>query len=121
VTLVDASVWIAHFRGASAARRLADLLESGDVVVHPFVQGELALGHLGRRRATILRDLSILPRVGVVPDDDVLQLVEMHRLAGSGIGWIDAHLVASALHERARLWTFDRPLARVAERLRIGV
>lgn len=118
--LVDASVWIGYFRGSAAARPLADLLESAAVVVHPFVHGELALGHLGRRRAEILRDLSIMPRVAVMPDEVVLRFVEMHRLAGSGIGWVDAHLVASTLHARAQLWTLDRPLSRVAERLRVA-
>ncbi|HZP41156.1 MAG TPA: PIN domain-containing protein [Candidatus Binatia bacterium] len=121
MTLVDASVWIDHFRGGSASRPLPELLEAGDVAVHPFVHGELALGHLGRHRDRILRDLATLPRLGVIPDADVLAFVEMHHLAGSGIGWIDAHLLAAALHARASLWTLDRPLARVAARLGVDV
>lgn len=118
--LVDTSVWIDYFRGATASRALAELLAAAEVVVHPFVHGEIALGHLGRRRAQILRDLAILPRASVVADDDVIQMVEAHRLAGSGIGWVDAHLVAAALHARAPLWTLDRGLSRVAARLRVS-
>jgi hypothetical protein len=120
LTLVDTSVWIDHFRGGSASRPLRALLEAGDVVVHPFVHGELALGHLGRARDRILRDLAILPRLDVVPDADVLAFAEMHRLAGSGIGWVDAHLVAAALHGRSSLWTLDRALGRVASRLAVA-
>lgn len=120
MTLVDTSVWIQHFRGASTVQDLGELLEEAEVVVHPFVYGEIALGHLGRRRDQILGDLATLPRLAVVPDDEVLALVTMHRLDGSGIGWVDAHLIAAALHARAAVWTLDRSLSRVVSRLRVG-
>jgi predicted nucleic acid-binding protein len=120
MTLVDTSVWIDHFRGAPASRGLAELLEAGEVVIHPFVRGEIALGHLGRRRAQVLRDLTLLPCVALVPDDDVLHMVEARRLAGSGIGWVDAHLLASALHAGGVLWTHDDRLSRVVSRLGIA-
>jgi predicted nucleic acid-binding protein len=120
VTLVDTSVWIDYFRGARGSRGLAELLEAAEVIVHPFVRGEITLGHLGRRRAQILRDLTLLPRATLVPDDDVLQMVQAHRLAGSGIGWVDAHLLASALDAGAALWTLDGRLSRVVSRLRIA-
>src|SRR5262249_56599459 len=100
MTLVDTSVWLDHFRGVRAIRRLAELLDAGEVVIHPFVHGEIALGHLGRHRAQVLRDLTLLPSVALVPDPDVLHMVEARRLAGSGIGWVDAHLLAAALHAR---------------------
>ncbi len=118
--LVDTSVWIAYVRGVAATRALADLLESAEAAMHPFVHGELALGHLGRRRTEVLRDLSTLPQIAVIPDDDVLRFIEMHRLAGSGIGWVDVHLVASAVHAHAYLWTLDRRLCRLAERFRVA-
>ena len=118
--LVDTSVWIDYFRGATAAHALADLLEANDVSVHPFVRGELALGELGRRRVSILDDLALLPRASLLSDDEVLHMVDARRLMGSGIGWVDAHLVAAALHDRASLWTHDRALSRVAVRLRVA-
>ncbi|MGH7820116.1 MAG: type II toxin-antitoxin system VapC family toxin [Candidatus Binatia bacterium] len=118
--LVDTSVWIDHFRRAGKSRGLADLLEEGEVGLHPFVLGEIALGHLGSRRVEVLRDLTMLPRAGIVPDDEVLEMVTARDLSGTGIGWVDAHLIASALERGWRIWTFDRALFRVAARLRIG-
>jgi hypothetical protein len=79
--------------------------------------GEIALGRLGARREDVIRDLARLPRADLVPDDEVLAMVSARRLAGSGIGWVDAHLVASALVRRWHLWTFDRALLRVGSRL----
>ncbi len=118
--LVDTSVWIDYFRGSPACQELGALLEGAEIVVHPFVHGEIALGHLGRRRDQILRDIATLPGVDVVPDADVLYLVEAQRLGGTGIGWVDAHLLAAALHARVVLWTLDRSLSRIASRLRVS-
>jgi predicted nucleic acid-binding protein len=114
--LVDTSVWIDHFRRRNAA--LASLLARGRVLRHPFVVGELAGGALARR-AEILSLMAALPAAVVAEHDEVLALVASHGLAGSGIGWIDAHLLAAALLSSASLWTLDRRLARAA--LRIGV
>ena len=119
--LVDTSVWIDHFRRATGSRTLVDLLEAGNVGMHPFVLGEIALGRLGARRDDVLRDLARLPHADLVPDEDALAMVEARRLAGSGIGWVDAHLAASALARRWHLWTFDRALLRVASRLEVVV
>lgn len=83
---------------------------------HPFVVGELALGHLTRRRE-ILGLLSELPRAQVATHEEVLALVDRHHLAGAGIGWIDAHLLASAALSGVSLWTLDRRLGAVAARL----
>jgi len=118
--LVDTSVWIDHLRGSIAARALGELLEAGEVAVHAFVRGELALGELGRLRARVLADLAALPRASLVSDDEVLHMVDARRLRGTGIGWVDAHIAASALQDGARLWTFDRPLQRVAMQLRVA-
>jgi predicted nucleic acid-binding protein len=117
--LVDTSVWVEFLRGSSRAARLVDLLEDGDVSVHPWVRGELALGSLGPRRGAFLADLRSLPPAAVVPDEEVLEMVEARGLAGRGIGWVDAHLVASALVEGASLWTFDRRLAGAARAMRL--
>ena len=114
--LVDTSVWIDHFRGRAGAE-LALLLEAGDVLVHPWVVGELALGALGPRRAAILSDIGLLPAAPVLTEADTLRLVAAHRLWGAGIGWVDAQLLGAALLAGAGLWTHDRALARAAARL----
>ena len=116
--LVDTSVWVEHLRRRS--RKLADLLQQGQVGCHPFVIGEIALGTL-KRRAEVLGLLAELPASRIVRHEDALALVEERALAGSGIGWLDAHLLASALVERWALWTLDRRLGDVARRLNSGL
>lgn len=108
MVLADTSVWIHHFRHDLPDLRTA--LEDGLVVVHPFVIGELACGTL-RRRREILADLAQLPAVGVAEHEEVMTLVERRGLAGRGIGWLDAHLLAAARIAGVRLWTLDRALA----------
>ena len=115
--LVDTSVWIDHLRHGNA--RLSALLEDGLVLLHPFVVGELALGHL-RRRTEVLGLLSELPLAKAAEHAEVLEFVQRHGLAGSGIGWVDAHLLASAALSRAALWTLDRRLVRAATRLALS-
>jgi predicted nucleic acid-binding protein len=118
VILVDTSVWIDHFR--TADELLADLLSSKAVLTHPFVIGELALGNL-RHRNEILMDLEDLPQVVVAEDAEVMRLIDAESLFGLGIGYVDAHLVAATrLTPDASLWTRDRRLAAVAERLSIA-
>lgn len=115
--LVDTSVWIDHWR--SGNRRLAELLEGNTVLVHPFVVGEIALGHV-TSRAEVLADLATLDAPRIAEHAEVLRLIERRRLWGRGIGWVDAHLLASALLERIGLWTLDAPLARVARELGVA-
>jgi predicted nucleic acid-binding protein len=114
VILVDTSVWIDHLRRGQATLRRQ--LEEGRVVCHPFVVGELSLGLL-RQRAEILARLQRLPQLPIARHEEVRALVERRRLMGSGIGWVDAHLLASVLIARARLWTLDARLAAVGHRL----
>lgn len=109
--LVDTSVWVEHLRRGDAGLR--ELLDVVEVATHPFVCGELSLGHL-RRRNEILALLDDLPQIEVAAHEEVLALVERRDLPGSGIGWIDAHLLAAAALSGASLWTFDRRLAAVA-------
>jgi len=115
--LADTSVWVEHLRRGEP--RLAALLEAGDVLCHPFVIGELACGHLGRR-SEILGLLSALPSVDEAAHDEVLSFVERHRLQGKGLGLIDVHLLASCALARKRLWTLDVRLARAASQLGVG-
>ena len=113
--LVDTSVWINHLRRGD--RVLAAALESGEVVCHDFVIGELACGRLSAR-AEILELLEALPRAPVVEHAEAISFVERNDLAGIGIGWIDAHLLASARLAALELWTRDARLRSAA--LRIG-
>jgi len=109
--LADTSVWIDHWRRGSAAFEAA--LDTRDVATHPFVIGELAVGAV-HPREPVLRDLQRLEQVRVAEEREVLALVEAKRLWGRGIGWVDAHLIASALLDGCTLWTLDQPLARAA-------
>jgi len=115
VILVDTSVWVDHLRRGDPA--LVSVLEAGEVAIHPFVIGEIACGRLSRRRE-ILALLDSLPGVEVASHDEVLVLVETHGLAGAGIGWVDAHLLAAAALARVPVWTRDRRLLAAATRLR---
>jgi len=115
VILVDTSVWVGHLREGDAT--LAGRLDSGQILTHPFVIGELALGHL-RQRETVLGALSNLPLASMATDAEVLHFIGAHRLHGRGIGYVDAHLLAAArLTAGAELWTHDRRLYAVAQAL----
>jgi len=110
--LVDTSVWVDHLRKGST--RLAELLNKDQVLIHPFIIAELSLGSL-RNRAEVLSLLSRLTAVPVAEHDEVMATVDTHRLAGTGIGWVDAHLIASALLANASLLTNDRTLQQAAK------
>jgi predicted nucleic acid-binding protein len=112
VILVDTSIWIDHLR--TGEPELTELLRERQVLGHPWVTGELALGHLSRR-SEILGLLHNLPQANVATDDEVLTLIDKRQLFGLGIGYVDAHLLsATALTPAARLWTRDKRLALVA-------
>ena len=113
--LVDTSIWVDHLRVGD--ERLAALLDGGEVLAHPFVIGELALGNL-RQRNVFLSELLRLPQADVVSDEEVLGLIDREKLFGRGIGYIDAHLLAAArLTADTRLWTRDRTLNMAAAQL----
>ncbi|MGH6818159.1 MAG: type II toxin-antitoxin system VapC family toxin [Methylovirgula sp.] len=113
--LVDTSIWVDHLRAKD--KRLTALLESALALTHPFVIGELALGNL-RQRSLILDALQDLPRATLAADQEVLQFIDREGLFGKGIGYVDAHLLASVrLTADASLWTRDKHLLAAAERL----
>jgi predicted nucleic acid-binding protein len=118
VILVDTAVWIDHFQDGDPL--LAGVLERGEALAHPWVTGELALGHL-HGRAEILRLLGQLPQATEATAAELLGFIERHRLFGLGIGYVDAQLLAAAmLADDARLWTRDRRLRAAAERLGVA-
>jgi predicted nucleic acid-binding protein len=114
--LVDTSVWVLHLRKGD--EKLAGLLGEELVLCHPFIVGELACGNL-KNRAEILNLLRALPMAQEAEHDEVMQLVESRGLAGRGLGWVDAHLLASALISSCGMWTLDKPLASAAAELNI--
>jgi len=118
VILVDTSVWVEHLR--HGVPRLATLLQEGKVMIHPWVIGELACGNL-RNRQQVLELLQGLPAATVASDAEVLLLIEWDRLMGRGIGYIDAHLLASARLSHCRLWTQERLLAAVTQEQGVAV
>ena len=113
--LVDTSVWVDHLRSGDPT--LGACLDAGQVLAHPFVIGEIALGSL-RRRDVVLTALQDLPSAAVARDSEVLAFIDRHSLFGRGIGFVDAHLLASArLTAGTTLWTRDRRLESVAATL----
>ena len=115
--LVDTSVWVDHLRRGNDD--LGRLLVDEQVLCHPFVVGELTCGRL-TDRAEILARLQALPKARSVEYQEALAFVEMHRLMGAGLGWVDAHLLASATLSAASLWSFDRNLTKAARRLELS-
>jgi predicted nucleic acid-binding protein len=118
VILADTSVWVDHLRGGDAT--LAALLDSGRILAHPCVIGELALGSL-KQRNLVLESLQDLPRAKVATDQEVLHFIGTAALFGLGVGYVDAHLLASVrLTDGATLWTRDKRLLDVANRMHLA-
>ena len=117
--LADTSVWIEHFR--SGNQELHQRLSQGQIVIHPFIIAELALGSLKERSRTLAL-LDLLPHVRVAQLNEIRTLIEARHLFGLGIGLTDAHLIASVLiNPPTRLWTKDKQLRKAAEALGIHV
>jgi len=112
--LVDTSVWVEHLR--SGAVGLEALLIDGHVVCHPFIVGELACGELKNRRE-ILSLIHDLPTASCADDDEVIQFIDDNGLMGKGLGYIDIHLLMSALLTGIPLWTLDKRLHEVSQTL----
>ncbi|MGH7844399.1 MAG: type II toxin-antitoxin system VapC family toxin [Candidatus Binatia bacterium] len=112
--LVDTSVWIEHLQAGNDRQK--NLLFDQQVLCHPFVIGELACGML-RKREEILTMLKALPEAHLLEHEEVMSFLGARRLYGRGIGWVDAHLLASTLLTGCTIWTFDKPLRRAAAAL----
>jgi predicted nucleic acid-binding protein len=113
--LADTTVWADHLRSADPI--LGELLRNGEIAMHPFVLGEIALGYL-RKRAEWLTRLKELPTLHIAEPDEVLELIERQKLIAVGIGYVDTHLLAtSAVTHDCKLWTRDKRLGAVASRM----
>jgi hypothetical protein len=118
MVLADTSIWIDHFRRRDV--RLAQFLDRGDIIMHPFVIGELLLGHVPKI-AEMIDDLTTLPKAIVASADEVLKFISDRKLPGSGIGYVDAHLLAAAaLTREASIWTRDKRLLAAAQLLSLA-
>ena len=107
----DSSVWIGHFRASE--NRLIPALDAGQVVMHPFVAGELACGNL-RNRIRTLEYFAAMPSAVVAGHSETMEFMERFALCGRGIGWIDAHLIVSAQLSTCALWSLDQRLNQAA-------
>jgi predicted nucleic acid-binding protein len=118
MVLVDTSVWVDHLQRGNA--ELTDLLNRGQVLAHPFVIGELALGSL-QQRSAVLEAMQNLPACATATETEVFNFINTHALHGIGIGYVDAHLLAATrLTPTAKLWTLDKRLQAAATKLALG-
>jgi predicted nucleic acid-binding protein len=117
--LADTSIWVDHLRGGNPV--MENLLRRGQIVIHPFVVAEIALGSLHHRRQR-LEELEALLEVKVAQLNEVRHMIEAHTLYSKGIGLTDAHLLASCLMTPGtQLWTRDGAMEKVARALEIPV
>jgi predicted nucleic acid-binding protein/Arc/MetJ family transcription regulator len=120
MVLVDTSVWIRFLKGTeSYATELERLLSNDEVLGHDFVYGELLIGDRGGR-SKFLDAYKAMHQAALVSNSEVVEFVKTRKIHARGIGWIDAHLLASAIIEHSALWTADRPLAAVAQDMGIA-
>ena len=115
--LVDTSVWVDHLRGTE--KGLVQLLVDGEVLTHPLVIEELACGSLARRDE-FLELLDALPVAPVAGHYEVLDLIANEQLFATGLGAVDAHLIASARLAGVPLWSKDKKLSHAAARIGVG-
>lgn len=115
MVIVDTSIWVTHLRKGN--RHLEELLLDAQVVCHPFIVGELACGNI-KNRNEFLSLLQSLPMASTVAMDELLFFIERNQLMGMGIGFVDAHLLASAQLLRIPLWTSDKRLRAAASKLK---
>ncbi|VTU45451.1 putative ribonuclease VapC32 (plasmid) [Variovorax sp. SRS16] len=113
--LVDTSVWIDHL--ARSDSQLQSLLEEGEILMHPYIVAEIALGSLPQRDETV-GALQALPEIPLAQHVEVMAFLDNEKLFGIGIGYVDLHLLAATrLAAGTRLWTRDRRLLQAALRL----
>ena len=116
MVLVDTSLWVNHLRRGDI--QLEELLINGEVVCHSFVIGELACGNI-KNRSEILALLQALPKAPTIDLAEYLYFIEQNHLSGTGIGFVDVHLLASAQLSGIPLWTNDKKLQKTALKLKV--
>ena len=120
MVLVDTSVWIRFLAGrAPYLAELGRLLGFDQVTGHDLVYGELLIGDRGGRRK-VLAAYERMPQAAMVPHRNVVALVRDHDLHGRGIGWIDVHILASAVVEGLQVWTADADFLAAAKQLGVA-
>jgi predicted nucleic acid-binding protein len=118
LVLLDSSIWIDHLREPDTL--LSALLQRAELLMHPLVLGEIAMGNM-KGRASRMEFLSSLPPADIAENADVVELVHQQHLYGTGLGFVDAHLLASArLMPQTFLWTRDKRLLAAARRLSVA-
>jgi predicted nucleic acid-binding protein len=117
MVLADTSVWVRFLANrAPYCQEMDRLLALDEVVGHELVYGELLVGDRGGRR-TLLAAYECIHQARTVPHREVVEFVRKRNLEGRGAGWIDVHLLASALVRRLHLWTADASLSALATEL----
>ena len=116
MVLVDTSIWVTHL--SEGSRHLEKLLLDAEVLCHPFIIGELACGNIKNRKEilTLLRSLPMAPTIDL---NEFLFYIERNKLMGTGIGFVDVHLLASSQLLEIPLWTSDKRLKSAAVELKI--
>ena len=109
--LVDTSVWVKHLREGD--QNLNRLLEQGLVACHPLIVGELACGGI-KNRNEIISLLNDLPSTDILEHHEIMDFIEYREIMNKGLGYVDVHLLASAIVSETPLWTFDRALRNIA-------
>jgi predicted nucleic acid-binding protein len=120
MVLVDTSVWIRFLANRMPwAVQLDRLLARDETAGHDLIHGELLIGDSGGR-AKLLNSYALMHRVATVRHPEVVEFVRAYKVYGRGIGWVDAHLLASSLVSSVPLWTADKRLAGIANELGVG-
>ena len=120
MVLIDTSVWVRFFAGQEPLRGELDLLLAArNVAGHDLVYGELFIGDRGGRKQFFTMHDRI-NKAEMVPHNEVVAFVRRHDLSGRGVGWVDIHLLASAIAGRMKLWTADRLFAEAADHLGVA-
>ncbi len=116
MVLVDTSVWVSHLRYGND--ELVNLLNDGGVLCHPLIVGELACGNF-KDRAVILSYLQLLPMSIEAEHHEVLSFIDNNRLMRKGMGYVDVHLITSAVLTGVPFWTLDKKLSQAVDSLYI--
>ncbi len=116
MVLVDTSVWVSHLRHGNP--KLQEMLQEGKVVSHTFIIGELACGNI-RNRTEIISLMQSLPMLDSIEHEELLLFIEHNKMMGTGLGFVDVHLMAAAMLAGIPLWTQDKKLKQACSTLGI--